>query len=116
MHGVGGTVGAILTGVLAVSAVGGDGNSGLIDGNPHQVLIQLYGVGCTIAYDAVVSLILLKIIDLVDRPASRYRQRARRPRPQPARRSRAIILTGSDGGDCRRPPRPALMADVFGDR
>jgi ammonium transporter, Amt family len=65
VHGVGGTVGAILTGVLAVSAVGGDGKSGLIDGNPHQVIVQLYGVGCTIAYDAIVSLILLKIIDLV---------------------------------------------------
>jgi len=65
VHGVGGTVGAILTGVLAVSAVGGPGKSGLIDGNPHQVIIQLYGVGCTVVYDAVVSLILLKIIDLV---------------------------------------------------
>jgi Amt family ammonium transporter len=62
--GVGGTVGAILTGVLAVAAVGGEGHSGLIDGNPHQVLIQLYGVGCTVAYDAIVSLILLKLIDL----------------------------------------------------
>ncbi len=64
VHGVGGTVGAILTGVLAVAAVGGEGHSGLIDGNPHQVLIQLYGVGCTVAYDAIVSLILLKLIDL----------------------------------------------------
>jgi Amt family ammonium transporter len=65
VHAVGGTVGAILTGVLAVAAVGGDGHSGLIDGNPHQVVIQLYAVACTIAYDAVVSLILLKAIDLV---------------------------------------------------
>ncbi len=64
VHGVGGTVGAILTGVLAGAAVGGEGHSGLIDGNPHQVLIQLYGVGCTVAYDAIVSLILLKLIDL----------------------------------------------------
>jgi Amt family ammonium transporter len=64
VHGVGGTVGAILTGVLAVSAVGGTGKSGLIDGNPHQVIVQLYGVGCTIIYDAIVSLILLKLIDL----------------------------------------------------
>ncbi len=64
VHGVGGTVGAILTGVLAVAAVGGEGHSGLIDGNPHQVLVQLYGVGCTVAYDAIVSLILLKLIDL----------------------------------------------------
>ena len=65
VHGVGGTVGALLTGVLAVSAIGGDGKSGLIDGHPQQVLIQLYGVGCTVAYDAIVSLILLKLIDLV---------------------------------------------------
>jgi Amt family ammonium transporter len=55
VHGVGGTVGAILTGVLAVAWVGGDGHSGLIDGNPHQVIIQLYGVGCTVVYDAIVS-------------------------------------------------------------
>jgi Amt family ammonium transporter len=65
VHGVGGTVGALLTGVLAVSAIGGEGKSGLIDGNPYQVVIQLYGVGCTIIYDAIVSLILLKVIDLV---------------------------------------------------
>ncbi|MFZ2003730.1 MAG: ammonium transporter [Stellaceae bacterium] len=65
VHGVGGAVGAILTGVLAVSAIGGDGHSGLIDGNPHQVIVQLYGVGCTVVYDAVVSLILLKIVDMV---------------------------------------------------
>jgi Amt family ammonium transporter len=63
VHGVGGTVGALLTGVLAVSAIS-EGHSGLIDGNPHQVLIQLYGVACTAGYDAVVSLILLKLIDL----------------------------------------------------
>src|SRR5438477_8465784 len=65
VHGIGGAVGAILTGVLAVSAVGGEGKSGLIDGNPHQVVIQLYGVAVTVVYDAIVSLILLKVIDLV---------------------------------------------------
>ena len=65
IHGLGGTVGAILTGVLAVAAVGGEGKSGLIDGNAHQVITQLYGVGVTVVYDAVVSLILLKIIDAI---------------------------------------------------
>ena len=65
VHGVGGATGAILTGVLAVSAIGGEGHSGLIDGNPHQVLVQLYGVACTVVYDAIVSLILLKLVDLV---------------------------------------------------
>ncbi len=65
VHGVGGTVGAILTGVLAVSWVGGEGKSGLIDGNPHQVLVQLYAIVCVVIYDAIVSLILLKLVDLV---------------------------------------------------
>jgi len=65
VHGIGGAVGAILTGVLAVAWVGGEGKSGLIDGNPHQVIVQLYGVAVVVVYDAVVSLILLKLIDLV---------------------------------------------------
>jgi ammonium transporter, Amt family len=65
VHGVGGAVGAILTGVLAVAWVGGEGKSGLIDGNPHQVIVQLYGVAVVVVYDAVVSLILLKLVDLV---------------------------------------------------
>src|SRR6266478_2644659 len=64
VHGVGGAVGAFLTGVLAVAWVGGEGKSGLIDGNPHQVLTQLYGIGVVAAYDAIASLILLKLVDL----------------------------------------------------
>jgi ammonium transporter, Amt family len=64
VHGVGGMVGAILTGVLAVAWVGGEGKSGLIDGNPHQVIVQLYGVTVTVLYDVIVSLILLKLVDL----------------------------------------------------
>ncbi len=63
VHGIGGTVGALLTGVLAVAWVGGEGKSGLIDGNPHQVVVQLYGIACTIVYDAVASFILLKLVD-----------------------------------------------------
>lgn len=63
VHGIGGMVGAILTGVLAVAWVGGEGKSGLIDGNPHQVLVQLYGIAVTIVYDVIASLIILKLID-----------------------------------------------------
>ena len=64
VHGVGGTVGAILTGVLAVAWVGGEGKSGLIDGNPHQVIVQLYAIAVVVVYDVIVSLILLKLVDL----------------------------------------------------
>jgi Amt family ammonium transporter len=65
VHAIGGIIGALLTGVFARRAVGGDAAVGLIDGNPGQVLIQFYGVATTIVYDAVVSFILLKIIDMV---------------------------------------------------
>jgi Amt family ammonium transporter len=51
--------------VLAVAWVGGEGKSGLIDGNPHQVIVQLYGVATTIVYDVIVSLILLKLVDII---------------------------------------------------
>src|SRR5271166_3168058 len=64
VHGVGGAVGALLTGVLAVAWVGGEGKSGLIDGNPNQVVTQLYGIVCTGGYGAIASLILLKLVDL----------------------------------------------------
>jgi Amt family ammonium transporter len=65
VHGVGGFVGAVLTGVFAVAAVGGDGKGGLIDGNPGQVLTQLYGVGVTAGYCAIASLVILKVLDVV---------------------------------------------------
>ena len=64
VHGIGGALGAILTGVLAVAWVGGPGKSGLIDGNPHQVVVQLYAIAVTVVYDAIVSLILLKLVDV----------------------------------------------------
>jgi len=64
VHGIGGALGAILTGVLAVAWVGGPGKSGLIDGNPRQVVVQLYAIAVTVVYDAIVSLILLKLVDV----------------------------------------------------
>ena len=63
VHGVGGAAGAILTGIFAVSAYGG--TSGAIEGNWGQVLNQVIGVGTVFIYDVVVTLIILKIVDLV---------------------------------------------------
>jgi Amt family ammonium transporter len=65
VHGVGGAVGALLTGVFAVAAVGGEGKGGLIDGNAHQVITQLYGIGVTAGYCAIATLIILKVLDVV---------------------------------------------------
>jgi ammonium transporter, Amt family len=63
VHAAGGALGAILTGVFAISEYGG--TPGLIEGNAGQVVNQCMGVIIVIVYDAVVSLILLKIIDVV---------------------------------------------------
>jgi Amt family ammonium transporter len=66
VHGVGGIVGAALTGVFARAAISGDpAKAGLLDGNAGQVITQLYGIGVTIAYCAVASFVILKVIDLV---------------------------------------------------
>jgi ammonium transporter, Amt family len=64
VHGVGGAVGALLTGVFAVAAVGGEVKGGLIDGNAHQVITQLYGIGITAGYCAIATLVILKVLDV----------------------------------------------------
>ncbi|MGA7859045.1 MAG: ammonium transporter, partial [Terracidiphilus sp.] len=72
VHGAGGTIGAILTGVFASRLVNpifkdAQGNataSGLIDGNAHQLLNQAVGVLVAWVLAAVGTLVLLKVVDL----------------------------------------------------
>jgi len=63
-HGVGGTVGALLTGVFADKALNGLFD-GALYGNPGQVGIQAAAVVTAIVYSGAVSFILLKVINLV---------------------------------------------------
>ncbi len=64
VHAIGGIIGALLTGVFATKAVaGGEAALGLVDGHAGQIVTQDYGVIVTILYDAVVSFILLKVVD-----------------------------------------------------
>jgi Amt family ammonium transporter len=65
VHGVGGILGALLTGVFATSEVGGDAVHGLLDGNPMQVWIQLKGIVWTMGWCAIASFVILKALDLV---------------------------------------------------
>jgi Amt family ammonium transporter len=60
VHGVGGLTGTLLTGVFATASIGGV--AGLIDGNPQQVLLQLYGVAVTLAWSAGITFLLLKLV------------------------------------------------------
>jgi Amt family ammonium transporter len=63
-HGVGGTVGALLTGVFAQKALNGTAD-GLLFGNPGQLGIQAVAVLAAIVYSGVMSFVLLKMIGLV---------------------------------------------------
>ncbi len=70
VHGMGGTWGAIATGIFATAAItsvagfrGGVG--GVIDGRPEQLLAQLAGVGATWGYSFVVTFLVLKALDLL---------------------------------------------------
>ncbi len=66
VHGIGGIVGAILTGVLATKAIkGGDAPVGLIDGNGAQVLTQVEGVLLTLVWSGIGTFIILKVVDLI---------------------------------------------------
>ena len=64
VHGVGGTFGAVITGVFATTAINSAGR-GLIDGNPGQLLVQLVAVGATIAYAVGATFVIVKVVDLV---------------------------------------------------
>ena len=64
VHGVGGTLGAVLTGVFATKAVYGEGEAlGLIDGNTKLFVGQIAAVAVTVVFAGIVTFILLKLLD-----------------------------------------------------
>ena len=73
VHGAGGTIGALLTGVFAASVInpvfkdkaGNPTPVGLIDGNAHQLLNQLVGVAIAWVLAIVGTLVILKVVDVV---------------------------------------------------
>jgi Amt family ammonium transporter len=65
VHGVGGTVGALTTGLFAQKLYNSGGADGLFFGNPHQFLVNAIGAGSTIVYAVVVTFILAKVLDLL---------------------------------------------------
>ena len=63
VHGVGGTVGAVLTGVFAREAVGG--STGLLEGNTTQFVNNALGAALTWVLAAVATIVILKIVDML---------------------------------------------------
>jgi ammonium transporter, Amt family len=62
LHGVGGIVGAILTAFFASEFIMGDNAPANV---MHQLWVQVEGVLATIAYSAIMTFIILKVIDLI---------------------------------------------------
>jgi Amt family ammonium transporter len=63
VHGIGGTWGAIATGLFATLAVNSAGANGLVYGNPQQLLTQVIAVAASWIYSVVMTFIILKAID-----------------------------------------------------
>lgn len=64
VHGVGGIVGALLTGVFATTTVNPAGFDGLLYGNPAQLGIQALAVAIAAGYAAIVTFVILKVLDV----------------------------------------------------
>ncbi len=63
VHGIGGIVGLLLTGVFAIKAIGG--TAGALQGNIGQIGKQAIAIGAVAAYDAIMTFVILKLVDLV---------------------------------------------------
>lgn len=61
IHGIGGLLGTLMTGIFATSAIGG--TAGLIEGNPKLLLTQLYGVAVVFVWTGGMTFVLLKVVD-----------------------------------------------------
>src|SRR5690348_6799939 len=65
VHGVGGALGALLTGVFASNAINSLGKGWVHDGNFGQIIIQLEDIGGVFIYCAIATFIILKVIDMI---------------------------------------------------
>ena len=65
IHGLGGTWGALATGLFASTKINPDGANGLFFGNPRQLWVQFVSVIATMIFAFIMTLIILKVIDMV---------------------------------------------------
>ena len=64
VHGVGGILGTLLTGIFASKAINSAGANGLLYGNPKQLIIQLIGISAAVGYTFIVTVGIYKLVDI----------------------------------------------------
>jgi Amt family ammonium transporter len=64
VHGVGGTVGALMTGLFATTVINSGAANGLFYGNPAQLWIQFIGVAASWIYSGVMTFVILKVVNI----------------------------------------------------
>jgi len=65
VHGVGGTWGALATGIFATKLVNDAGGDGLLYGNPKQLMIQFVAVAVTLVLGFIMTTVILKVLDAI---------------------------------------------------
>lgn len=65
IHGVGGTWGAIATGIFATTAVNPAGADGLLYGNPQLLLVQIIALVATVLFAGIMTLLILKVVQAI---------------------------------------------------
>jgi Amt family ammonium transporter len=63
VHGVGGIIGAVLTGVFAVEAIGGA--KGALEGNVGQIWTQIEGIAATLIWSGLATFVILIIVNII---------------------------------------------------
>ena len=114
-HGLGGTVGALLTGVLAQKSWNGSVDGALF-GNPRQLLVQAVGVAAAALFSAAGTFALLKLVGAVARLRAGVREEGlgldvtQHGEEAYARGEGAILVLPEIGGEESALPAPALTA------
>ncbi|MBM3940358.1 MAG: ammonium transporter [SAR202 cluster bacterium] len=95
VHGVGGIWGALAAGIFAAAAIGG--KEGLIEGNIGQMGTQIIGIVATLLYSAVITFIILKVLDVIPSLGLRVSERQEEQSVDvTAHGERAYVSDGAD--------------------
>jgi Amt family ammonium transporter len=114
VHGVGGILGAVLTGVFATKAINPAGNDGLLYGNPSLLITQIKAVAITIVFVAVGSAVILMIVKAI--VGIRVSEQEERMGLDLSQHSESAYVFGSDYDEAIEGPRSSHASKTATER